>query len=57
MAIDLGSPGRDVLEQFFHVSRLVERAVEMLVDQSDAAMMQAAVERAKGLLMKAKGRA
>ncbi|WP_375461149.1 ANTAR domain-containing response regulator [uncultured Enterovirga sp.] len=44
VVIDLESPSRDVLEQLFQVSRLVERPVAMFVDQSDAAMMQAAVD-------------
>ncbi len=44
VVIDLESPSRDVLEQLFHVSRLVARPVAMFVDQSDAAMMQAAVD-------------
>ncbi|NNM74039.1 ANTAR domain-containing response regulator [Enterovirga aerilata] len=44
VVIDLESPSRDLLEQLFQVSRLVERPVAMFVDQSDAAMMQAAVD-------------
>lgn len=44
VVIDLESPSRDVLEHLFQVSRLVERPVAMFVDQSDAAMMQAAVD-------------
>jgi response regulator NasT len=44
VVIDLESPSRDLLEQMFHVSRLVERPVAMFVDQSDSAMMQAAVD-------------
>lgn len=44
VVIDLESPSRDLLEQLFHVSRLVERPVAMFVDQSDASMMQAAVD-------------
>ena len=42
--IDLESPSRDVLEQMFHVSRVVKRPVAMFVDQSDAASIQAAVD-------------
>ncbi len=44
VVIDLESPSRDLLEQLFHVSRLVERPVAMFVDQSDMAMMEAAVD-------------
>jgi response regulator NasT len=44
VVIDLESPSRDLLEQILHVSRLVERPVALFVDQSDAAMMQAAVD-------------
>jgi response regulator NasT len=42
--IDLENPSRDVLEQMFQVSRVVHRPVAMFVDQSDAAMIEAAVE-------------
>ncbi len=41
--IDLESPSRDVLEQMFKVSRSVARPVAMFVDQSDAAMIDAAI--------------
>ena len=41
--IDLESPSRDVLEQF-KVSRSVARPVAMFVDQSDAAMIDAAID-------------
>lgn len=44
VVIDLQNPSRDVLEQMVQVSRPVERPVAMFVDQSDAAMMQAAVD-------------
>jgi two-component system, response regulator / RNA-binding antiterminator len=44
VVIDLESPSRDLLEQMFQVSRVVERPVAMFVDQSDTAMMQAAVD-------------
>lgn len=44
VVIDLESPSRDLLEQMFQVSRLVARPVAMFVDQSDAAMMQSAVD-------------
>ena len=42
--IDLESPSRDVLEQMFQVSRMVKRPVAMFVDQSDTAMIEAAVD-------------
>jgi response regulator NasT len=44
VVIDLESPSRDLLEQMFDVSRLIERPVAMFVDQTDGAMMQAAVD-------------
>jgi response regulator NasT len=42
--IDLGNPSRDSLEQMFQISRHVPRPVAMFVDQSDTAMIEAAVE-------------
>jgi response regulator NasT len=42
--IDIESPSRDVLEQMFHVSRTVQRPVAMFVDQSDSAMINAAID-------------
>jgi response regulator NasT len=42
--IDLASPSRDALEQMFQVSRTVKRPVAMFVDQSDTAMIEAAVD-------------
>ena len=42
--IDLENPSRDVLEQMFQVSRVVSRPVAMFIDQSDEAMIRAAVE-------------
>jgi response regulator NasT len=42
--IDLGNPSRDSLEQMFQISRHVPRPVAMFVDQSDASMIEAAVE-------------
>ncbi|MEM1018973.1 MAG: ANTAR domain-containing protein [Pseudomonadota bacterium] len=42
--IDLENPSRDTLEQMFQVSRSVRRPVAMFVDQSDASMIQAAVD-------------
>lgn len=41
--IDLENPNRDVLEQMFQVSRVVQRPIAMFVDKSDAAMTEAAV--------------
>ncbi len=42
--IDLENPSRDVLESMFQVSRSVERPIGMFVDQSDASMIERAVE-------------
>ncbi len=42
--IDLENPSRDVLEQMFQVSRVVSRPVAMFVDQSETAMIEAAVD-------------
>ena len=42
--IDLENPSRDMLEQMFQVSRVVSRPVAMFVDQSDQAMIRAAVD-------------
>lgn len=42
--IDLEDPNRDVLEQMFQVSRSVSRPVAMFVDQSDASMIEAAID-------------
>lgn len=42
--IDLESPSRDVLKQMFMVSRSVARPVAMFVDQSDTAMINAAID-------------
>ncbi|GGH13045.1 two-component system response regulator [Alsobacter metallidurans] len=44
IVIDLESPSRDVLEQMFQVSRAVPRPVAMFVDQSDTAMINAAID-------------
>lgn len=44
VVIALDSPSRDVLEQMFRVSRVVERPVAVFVDRSDAATMQAAID-------------
>lgn len=42
--IDLEDPSRDVLESMFQVSRTVERPIGMFVDQSDAGMIERAIE-------------
>lgn len=42
--IDLESPSRDVLEQMFAMSRMVARPIAMFVDQSDRAMIDAAID-------------
>lgn len=42
--IDIQNSSRDVLEQMFHVSRTVRRPVAMFVDQSDTAMIEAAID-------------
>lgn len=42
--IDLENPGRDMLEQMFQVSRAVKRPIAMFVDQSDADMIDAAID-------------
>ena len=42
--IDLENPSRDTLESMFVVSRTVRRPVAMFVDQSDTAMIEAAVD-------------
>jgi response regulator NasT len=41
--IDLENPNRDVLEQMFQVSRVVQRPIAMFVDTSDADMTEKAV--------------
>lgn len=42
--IDLENPNRDVLEQMFQVSRVVQRPVAMFVDRSDRGMIDAAIQ-------------
>jgi response regulator NasT len=44
IVIDLENPSRDLLEQMFQVSRLIERPVAMFVDNSDRATLEAAVD-------------
>ena len=41
--MDLENPNRDVLEQMFQVSRVVQRPIAMFVDKSDAGMTEQAV--------------
>jgi response regulator NasT len=43
IVIDLANPNRDLVEHLSQVSRAVRRPVAMFVDQSDAAMMEAAI--------------
>ncbi|MDE2302561.1 MAG: ANTAR domain-containing protein [Sphingomonadales bacterium] len=42
--IDLGNPSRDVLEEYFAVSRALARPIAMFVDESDAETIAASVE-------------
>lgn len=42
--IDLGNPSRDMLEEYFAVSRAVARPIAMFVDQSDEDSIAAAVD-------------
>lgn len=42
--IDLGNPSRDVLEEYFAVSRAVDRPIAMFVDRSDEDMIGAAID-------------
>jgi response regulator NasT len=42
--VDLGNPSRDMLEEYFAVSRAVARPIAMFVDQSDEDMIGAAVD-------------
>ncbi len=44
IVVDIENPSRDSLEQFFEVSRSVQRPIAMFVDRSDSASIQAAVE-------------
>jgi response regulator NasT len=46
--IDLENPNRDVLEQMCQVSRVVSRPVAMFVDNSDAGMIESAIEAGVG---------
>jgi response regulator NasT len=42
--IDLENPNRDVLEQMFQVSRVVQRPVAMFVDTADRGTIEAAID-------------
>jgi response regulator NasT len=42
--IDLGNPSRDVLEEYFLVSRALARPIAMFVDQSDDAAIAASID-------------
>jgi response regulator NasT len=44
VVIDLESPGRDLLEEMFQLSRSIDRPVAIFVDRSDTATIAAAVE-------------
>lgn len=46
--VDIEAPSRDVLEQMFDVSRRAKRPMAMFVDQSDRAMIDAAVDAGVG---------
>lgn len=42
--IDLGNPSRDVLEEYFAVSRALARPIAMFVDESDADAVTASID-------------
>ena len=42
--IDLGNPSRDVLEEYFAVSRAMARPIAMFVDRSDEEMIGASID-------------
>lgn len=42
--IDLGNPSRDVLEEYFAVSRALARPIAMFVDESDAEAIAASID-------------
>jgi response regulator NasT len=42
--IDLGNPSRDVLEEYFAVSRALDRPIAMFVDESDEESIAASVD-------------
>jgi response regulator NasT len=42
--IDLGNPSRDVLEEYFTVSRVLDRPIAMFVDESDEEAIAASID-------------
>lgn len=42
--MDLGNPSRDVLEEYFAVSRVLDRPIAMFVDESDGEAIAASVD-------------
>jgi response regulator NasT len=42
--MDLGNPSRDVLEEYFAVSRLLDRPIAMFVDESDEEAISASID-------------
>jgi response regulator NasT len=44
VVIDLGNPSRDVLEEYFAVSRALSRPIAMFVDESDDASIAASID-------------
>jgi len=42
--MDLGNPSRDVLEEYFAVSRVLDRPIAMFVDESDEESIAASIE-------------
>lgn len=42
--IDLGNPSRDVLEEYFAVSRVLQRPIAMFVDESDDTAIAASID-------------
>jgi two-component system, response regulator / RNA-binding antiterminator len=42
--IDLGNPSRDVLEEYFAVSRVLDRPIAMFVDESDEESIGASID-------------
>lgn len=42
--MDLGNPSRDVLEEYFAVSRVLERPIAMFVDESDDEAITASID-------------
>jgi len=44
IVIDIDNPNRDMLENFFQLTRSIQRPIAMFVDHSDRASMQAAID-------------